>query len=319
MLPCYGKHRKENNMTCEELKNKIINKVVDDSFLVLLYKDNTFVINQYIKQIAEDKHLTIKYIDSLAEISLDANSFFEMASDVLYVLHTDKLVCSEELLNYTNTIVVCKEVTNLDSCKNNIVTFDKLNKDQIMEYMQVLCPGIQINELEWLYEAAEGNIYRIYNELRKLRNFAVDEQSQMFNLVRDERGYYDLNPTTIFNFINAFIKRDKNTLLTTLSNLDIIDVEGTGLVTLLIKNIKNIIDIQTNPSATPKSTGMTDKQFNAVKWSCGKFSTEALINMFEFLTEIDYRLKSGQLELSNDNFVGYIITNMMEIGYEKKI
>lgn len=302
-------------MTCEELKNKVVNKTVDDSLLICVYKDNPFVVNQYINQISKDKHLTKIYIESLEEIYVDANDFFGVNQDVLYIMNTDKLDCSDSLLQYKNLIIVCKDVSNQDSCSNNIVVFDKLNKEQILEYMQVLCPEISVNNLEWLYDVTAGDIYRINFEMQKLHLFSGN-QSYLFNLIKEEQGYSDLNQTTIFNFINAFIRRDKNTLLTTLQNLDIIDVEGTGLVTLLLRNIKNLINIQTNPRATPETTKMSPKQFVVVKKDCGKFTNNQLIDMFEFLTGIDYRLKSGQLELSNDKFVGYIISNMMEIGYE---
>ena len=301
-------------MTCEELKNNILNKTVSDSLLIFIYKDNKFVISQYINQIGKDKKMSVIYVDSLDDIQLDVNDFFGVNENALYVFNTDKLVCSEDLLKYKNTIIVCKEATNTDSCKNNVVVFEALNKEQILEYMQVLCPEITINNLEWLYDVTAGDIYRLDKELRKLKLFP-GRQAYMFDLVKNEQGYADLNQATIFNCINSFIRGDKDTLLTILSNLDVIDVEGTGLVTLLIKNIKNIIDVQTNPKATAQSTNMKEKQFYAVKKSCGKFTTKQLVDMFEFLTGIDYRLKSGQLELSNDKFVGYILTNMLEIGY----
>lgn len=303
-------------MTCEELKNKILNKVVDDSLLICIYKDTTFVISQYIKQIAKDKKLSINYVDFLENIDLDSNNFFGVDTN-LYVLNTDKVTCSDDLLKYKNTIIVCKDVVGGEQYKDNIVVFDKLTEDQVLEYMQVLCPEITDNYLGWLYDICGGDIYRIDKELQKLKLFPGMQMS-MFETIRNEGGYSDLNQMTIYSCINAFINKDIRTINEILLNLDVIDVEGTGLVTLLLRNIKNIIDIQTNSKATPESTHMKDKQFYVVKKQVGKFTNKQLVNMFEFLTGIDYRLKSGLLELTNNEFVGYILTNMMEIGYEKE-
>ena len=303
--------KRGDSMTCEELKNKILNKSVDDSLLILVYKDNTFVVHQYINQIRLDKNLDIVYVDAVEDIPLDANDFFGTAIGVLYVMHTDKLECSEKLLNYKNTIIVCKEVTEQESCKNNIVVFDKLTKEQVLEYMRLTCPDIPENKLEWLYDIASGDIFRIDSEIQKLKLFP-GIQSDIFEMIKEEQGYSDLNQSTIFSCINAFINKDKKALSNILQHLDIIDVEATGLVTLLIRNLKNTILVQGNPSATPESLKMKPQQFYMTKKNCGTFSEKQLVDMFEFLTDIDYRLKSGLLELDNNEFVGYILTNLME-------
>ena len=137
----------------------------------------------------------------------------------------------------------------------------------------------------------------------------------------DVNGYVDLNPLTIFNFTNALLKKDYNSLKSILSDLENIDVEATGVVTIMIKNLKNIIDVQINPKNTASSLGLTPKQFAAVKYNVGKFRNDQLINMFEFLTEVDYRLKNGELTLDetndmltrNNKLVDYITVNLLNL------
>ena len=107
-----------------------------------------------------------------------------------------------------------------------------------------------------------------------------------------------------------------------LSDLENLDIEATGLVTIMIKQIKNLIDIQVNPKSTAASLGMNPKQFNAIKYNVGKFKNEQLINMFEFLTEIDFRLKNGELTLDetnegivrNNKLVDYITVNLLNLS-----
>ena len=307
-------------MTCEELKYKILSRSVDDSILIFTYgaKDSTsrFVMNQYIYYICRDKHLQKEYIESLDEISLEANAFFGTDKDVMYILMTDKFVCSETLNQYKNLIVICKEVVNGKQYEDRVIKFSPLTKDQIVEYMEVTCPGLSEDIINWLYDITNGDIFRIDIELKKLSVFSKTNQNDMFKQLYHENGYSDMNNTTIYNLVNAIIDKDIKTMQYVMNHLDVIDVEGTGLVTILIRNLKNIIDIQTNAKATAESTGMSSKQFYAVSRKCGKFTLKQLVNMFEFLTDIDYRLKYGLLDMTNSQLVGYVLTNIAEVGYE---
>lgn len=301
-------------MTCEELKNSILNNSLTDSFLVLTYPDNKFVVNQYVDEISKLHKLTKVYIESLSDINVNGNGLFNVPQNVLYIMGKDSVTLTGDVSVYKNTIVLCKEVTNRKDYSQYIVDFEKLTPEQIKEYMQVLCPGVSKSRLFWLFDSTKGDIYRIYNELRKISLFPKDKQEEIFDALKVNNNFYDLNSLTIFNFINALLKKDGKTVEDCLSALNTIDIEGTGVVTLLIRNIKNILAVQTDDKATAKSLGMSEKQFNAVKYSCGKFPTTTLIRLFEFLTNIDYRLKSGKLELAdNDQMVTYITNKVMEV------
>ena len=74
--------------------------------------------------------------------------------------------------------------------------------------MQVLCPEIDISDLEWLYDITGGNIFRIDTELQKIKSFHY-QQKNMFDLIRSEGGYVDLNQSTIYDFIKYFINRKR--------------------------------------------------------------------------------------------------------------
>jgi hypothetical protein len=68
---------------------------------------------------------------------------------------------------------------------------------------------------------------------------------------------------------------------------------------------------------------MNPKQFNAIRYNCGKYTAEELINIFEFLTTLDMRLKSGDYQFKNDvkennaKFVEYITMNILALGHAK--
>jgi hypothetical protein len=68
---------------------------------------------------------------------------------------------------------------------------------------------------------------------------------------------------------------------------------------------------------------MTPKQFAAIKYNCGKYTDKQLIDIFTFITDLDRRLKAGELQFingtreNNAKFVEYITLNILNIGLNK--
>ena len=153
------------------------------------------------------------------------------------------------------------------------------------------------------------NIFRIYNEAIKISIFDKKEQSKIFDLMNEDNCFSDLSSLTIFNFTNAIIKKDYKTILNILIEYNNIDIEPVGVVTILEKNIKNLIDVQTNPLSNSSQLGMSDKQYNAIKYNCGKYSDNKLLNIFTEILDIDYKLKTGQLD--NNKIVDYLLVKII--------
>ena len=94
-----------------------------------------------------------------------------------------------------------------------------------------------------------------------------------------------------------------------LETLETMDVEPVGVLTILYKSFKNIIDIQMSSNPTPESLNMSQKQFNAIKYNLGKFTNAELVKIFETLTSIDKKLKSGNLPA--ENIIEYLLINVL--------
>lgn len=303
-------------MDIKELKNKIESKTLCDSPLILKYEDNKFLCYHYINAIARDKNLIKLNINSIDEISND-DSFFEENAHYLYILDVEALndIITDD---YKNLIVVTKEIKK--DLPIDFTEIPKLLNWQIEDFMKMRLPGLSEEEILWLCKIANYNIYRLDFEASKLELFPSGQQKILFQELNADNAYCDLNPLNIFNFTNAVIKKDLNTLNDILSNLRYIDIEGVGLISIFTKNIKNIIDIQMNPYATADSLGMNPKQFAAIKYNVGKFSNQQLINMFDFLTSLDLRLKKGDLQFKSDNkesnvnLIDYITSKLLYLG-----
>lgn len=295
-------------MDIKTLKDKIKKNILGDAPLILIYQDIPFVCYQYINQICKNKQLDKIKINKLSDISND-DELFDTENSFLYIYDIDKL---EESIpqDVKNLIVVCKQILKND---NNIQTvkIDKLANWQIEDYVKTRIPGLADAQAKWLCEVSKYNIYRLEKECDKLSIFNTELQQFIFRQMNQENVYCDLNNITIFNFITAIVNKDFQTINEVLENINFIDIEAVGVITLLIKQFKTLIDVafSTNWNNT---LSCSEKQFYYFKHNMmGLYSKEQLINIYEFLTNLDYKLKSGYI--ANDNLIDYILINVLNI------
>lgn len=298
-------------MELRELKNKILAQEALSFPLLFINYDNDYLIKSYIKKIAENNSLTIKEIESIKEmVDIESGMFKEVDYLYIYKLNKDDNLSKEQLKDYK--IILITDTDRNDSDIEKVV-FNKLENWQIEAYVQALLPGLDNREVSWLCKNAKYDIWRLDNEASKLNIFDKKDQSKILMAINDDNGYVDLNELTIFNLSNAIMNKDMLGIKKVVEDIDNIDVEGTGLVTILLKNFLNIINIQTNSKATAQSLGMSEKQFRYLQYNqCNKYSNEELFNIYNFLTDIDYKLKSGLLEMTNNQLNYYVLSHIIK-------
>ena len=298
-------------MELRELKNKILAQEALSFPLLFINYDNDYLIKSYVKKIAENNSLTIKEIESIKEmLDIESGMFKEVDYLYIYKLNKDDNLSKEQLKDYK--IILISDTDRKDSDIDKVV-FNKLENWQIEAYVQALLPGLDNQEVSWLCKNAKYDIWRLDNEASKLNIFDKKDQSKILMAINDDNGYVDLNELTIFNLSNAIMNKDMLGIKKVVEDIDNIDVEGTGLVTILLKNFLNIINIQTNSKATAQSLGMSEKQFRYLQYNqCNKYSNEELFNIYNFLTDIDYKLKSGLLEMTNNQLNYYVLSHIIK-------
>ena len=302
------------------LKTNILTKNLDNSLIVFECSDNYFIASQYVEEIIKIRNIKYEYADS--NIPLDSiisstrDSLFDADEDKLIIYCNDEFTTSLTAKDLTNVIVLCKKNSSqLDA--DYIYKFSKLEDWQVIDYINAKCSGLSKDECTWLFNNIkstsknEDYLYRIENEISKLSCFSKGEQSQVFHKLSQSGGYQDLSIYSIFNLTNAITKRDKLSVLNILSELDGIDVDAFGLLSILHKNFKQVIDIQLGKNATPESLKMSQKQFNAIKYNCGKYTQQELIDRFKFITSIDSKIKNGLLDLNQQQLIYYIICSVV--------
>ena len=296
-------------MQLKDLKDRILTKGRIPFPLIFLSENNAFLIKQYIEAIAKNGHLSVFPIKSLKELDdITASVFYEDDKLFIYEAPAEAVLRSSDFTKGKVIITTTKEPKDTDI---DVVKFIKPESWMIDDYASVLLPGIPKQEVQWLCKICNYDINRVNSECAKIGCFEKGDQQKVFELINKENGYSDLNDLNIFNLSNAIVKKDSVTIKNIMRDIDSIDIEGTGLVTILLKQFLNIINIQLNKKATAQSLGMSEKQFRAVSYNCGKYTSDALISIYAFLNAVDYKLKSGLLDVSNKDLVQYILNNVL--------
>ena len=297
-------------MTIQELKHGIETQVLSDEFLVLKCSDNSFVAHQYIKAIAEFKHKDIAFIDDI-EIALNASSnIFNIVDNELKILSVDCFsTYDRQICDLKNCIVICYKVDK--NCEElyqrYIVEIPKLENWQISDYIYSNLRDVPKDKLDWLINICKSDIFRLDLELQKLKLF--DNPATTFQYFEDQHIFNDLSEYTVFNFSNAIVKRDKSSIIKIYNELNNIDINEMGLLTILYTNFKNIISIQMGRNVTAESLGIKQNQFNAIKWNCGKYSNAELLEIFKMLTSLDLWVKDGTLAVSD--LIDYMLVKIV--------
>lgn len=308
-----------------ELKNKIENNTLDDAILIFKYNkvDFEFLCEHYVNEIAKVKKLEKIYISSLDELVGNTNSsddFFtaeNIKTPYLYIYKTDTLLSLGEYYDVKNLIIICGKVSK--DIKIDYIDFPAVQNWQIEDFVKMRAPGLNDDMVKWLCNICKYDFYRLDNELKKIEIFDKKLQPIIFNQMSDEGVFSDLNTLNIMSLTNAIMQKDLFTINTILSDLKNIDIEATGLCTLLLRQFKCNIEVEGNRVWNPDLL-CTEKQFNYLKRNHTKYSTIQMYNIYEFLTSLDMRLKSGELQFKVDNrpnnnsFADYIVVNVLALG-----
>lgn len=305
-------------MTLQELKIAIETNNIPDDLIIFKNSESSFIASQYSRMIAIKKNLEISYIEDLKGIIQDYSSIFtevnlETPSN-LNVYRTDILKhIPSTLTQFSNLIIITNKIEDKEMeslLSSHIINVPKLEEWQWKDYVYSLCEGVDTQHLDWLLNICKDKD-RLDNEVQKVAIFNPLERKYLFEDLMRDGLLDDLSSYNIFNIVNAICKKDINTLTYLMKEISNIDVNEFGLLTLLLKNFKNLISVQLAFNPTPESTGIDNKQLYALKKMPRVYSQDQLIAIYSFLCDIDKRVKSG--ELPTEIMIDYLITKILTI------
>lgn len=296
-------------MDIKELKSRIESGKIDDSPLILKYSDNKFLCKHYVNNIARVRNKIILYVSSIEDL-IDDSNLFEMEDIYLRVLDVEDLkeYPTEEM---KNLIVICKSVPK--DLTLDYIDMTKVVNWQIEDFVRYRLSGLTDDQLKWLCESCKYDIYRLDNECKKLEIFLPALQKTLFDEQARDNSFCDLSSKTIFNLTESIVKKDINGIKEVLFNRNYIDIEPAGLVTILIKNYyKIILTITSTGWVEAMSSLISEKQYKYFKAVYAKlYSLSQLVKIYEILTGIDYKLKSGQIDYNNT--IDYLLIKILGV------
>lgn len=304
-------------MELKTLKSKIEDKSIAPQFMIFVNEDNNFLSLQYVKELSKIWKKELQPISNIEE-AVTSNSIFgdiETTSPLL-IYDCDKFQSSDGTLCKNNSlIIITKEIKDeqtFNLFSEYITKFPKLEEWQIRDYMYSLAEGVEQKDLDWLFTICKGDIFRLDNELSKLKIFTPTQRKILFSQFARDGVFSDLSSYTIFNITNAIQQRDIEKLRVILPEIENIDVEPVGLVTLLYNNFKKMIQVWLSSNPTPETTGLKSNQIYAIKNLPRVYNKEQLISAFEIITSIDRKLKTG--ELPESLIVDYLMLKVLSVG-----
>jgi DNA polymerase III delta subunit len=284
-------------MTLQELKQSLENNTFKPVTMILVSEDK-FIPLQYVEEIK--KQYNTLYIESLQELVPDEDDIFgdstEISSDII-ILNTELVDFSDEILfNKDNVIVIANKIDKSSKkfYGDLVIEVPKLAEWQVKDMVYSFGRGIDTKHLDWLIHNCNGSVNRLYQEMTKLLIFSESERKHLFEEMVEDGAFDDLSANTIFNFTNAILKKDYQSLKLIYEEIDNIDVNDFGLLTILYNNFLNVINIQMGVNPTPSSLGMSNGQFNAIKYNCGYYSGNQLVNIMKLISDMDRKIKSGE-------------------------
>lgn len=285
---------------------------------LLIFKDygSNFISRQYFHAIAQINHQEINFIDNLDGLLNDLDSiFFDSSNDLeprLNVLILDKFeYMDERIKNLTDVFIVCTQIdkNSGDLFKDYIIEVPKLEAWQIKDYIYSIAEGVPENLLDRIISLCGGNIDRLDSEIGKLSLFSPAERKYLLEAMIHDGAFNDLTDTNVFNVTNAIVRKNLDELTSYVKQFGVIDINEIGIVTILAKNFRNMISVQLSNNPTPETTGLDSKQIYAIKKIPKLYSQKQLLDIFDFLCDVDRRLKSGELPI--DMMINYVMLKVL--------
>lgn len=301
-------------MKLEELKSDIENESISDSPIIFIFKDSPFICYQYVNEISRITHKPVNYLDDILELSNSSSDIFSMQDNSDEI----KFYCSDYIdfipsgfRNNKYSYIVASKVDSKVKKEYDdlIITVPKIEDWQIRDYAYSTTSGVDNKSIDWIIDICKKNLFRVDNELDKLRLFDKEDRQNFFRQMVSQGLFSDLSPYEVFDLTNAVSKKDLSVVAKVLYDIDNYDAEPLGVVSILLNQFKKLITVLLHPNPTEASTGLKNNVIYAIKKSGTRYNKNQLIKSFEFLCDIDRRLKIG--EIDTKWLIDWVICNIL--------
>lgn len=289
-------------MNIKDIKTKIEDGTISSEGLIFESED-TYIPMQYIKSISKLYNKDIEYALDLSRVE-KTNSIFEyLYADCIVVYICDDLKNKININDFC--YIICK------SCKNNdFISVPKIESWQELDYaITNSSSDISSDELADLVSACEHNMFLLDNELSKFNIFGKAEQLQIFKSLVTFNQLSKSYTSTIFDFTNAILDRNIDRVLSIYLDLDHYNIDVMAVISIIKKQLRNIISVGFSKNPTEESTGLSSKQIYWIRKNLNKYTSEYIIKSYAFICDTDKLLKRGVL--SSSQLLDYVLVNLL--------
>ena len=298
-------------MLISELKNNIVAGNIDNFYIFTGIEEG--IMDIYIKQIAKKLNLAIKWVDSIHEVSKSLNLKSLVKVKYLYLVRQDKgIKTDEKLWDFLKNKIVGNYIIliepNLDKklrfykyFEDNIVKFEKLSKEMLIQYGKRKCPNLSKENLDKLCDWCSNSYLRYMNELDKIKTLSLKckctEDESIAKLEKDNSIFKE-QEFDVLNYANSILTRNIYACYKDLSYAKSKSCE-LYLIGLLRASFKNLVLLKNDGGGQGvcARTGLTGWQVKCAIETEKYYSTEECEKILLFLQETEVKLKTGGLDI----------------------
>ncbi len=304
-----------------ELNKKIVNK--EKTPFLIFTGDETVVRDIYIKSLVTlygcEK---ASIVDKFSQYILMPNLF---ATSEVWVVKDDDTIQNNKntinaLLNYSgdNCIILC--FTKIDKksylykvCKDLIVVFEPLTKEQILENIIQLITLSKEDDYYDLIGICENNFGRVLSEIDKINTYTIIK-GMTPNIVLNqfiENGVISIPSTTDTSvFVNYIIERNLLYCFGMLPDLDKNDTIGIlSLAYAYFRNLYLYKGYRGNKNNLAKETGLSWGLIKSIEQKGIMYSEEELKFSLQLIFKTIDNIKNGLID--SDTALYYVLVNIL--------
>lgn len=302
-------------MKLEELKQLIESNNYDGESIIFNNYDNCpFIVHQYIHDIISKNNFKLMNVKDVNDIPIKRTNFLSFVdNNCFYVCYIDNQDELRNIINFKNSVLIYtgKKLKDVLDIEEYIVNIPKLETWQITDYVYTRGCGVDKQDLDYLINLSNSDLFRLEKELDKIELFDEINRKEIFKQFLKDGIFSDLSVYNSFNLIDAIVKKKKTDAFRIFNSLNNLGLNEMGILTLLYNNFRNIIKIQLSPNPTPENTGLKSNQFWAIKKNnIGYYHKEELLYIFNLLVDMDRKIKTGYIPVNKS--VEYILINILK-------
>ena len=310
-------------MLISELKNNIVQGNIDNFYIFTGPEEG--IMDIYIKQISKKLGLTIKWVDSLEEVSKQLNLKSLVKVRYLYLIRQDKAIKTQETMweflktkivgNYIILIepTVDKKTKFYKFFEDKMVTFEKLSLEMLAQYAKRRCPSLSDKNIEKLCEWCSNSYLRVMNELDKIATLSKQTGlivDSAMSVLDQEGGIYKEQHFDIFQYSDLILNRNVNACYEYINkakqlNQDIL------LLGCLMQAFRGLVLLKNDGGGKGlcERTGLTPWQARCAIQVDSNFGVEECENNLLFSQDLDVKIKTGGIQ--PDMVLNYILAEIL--------